>query len=36
MILVTGGAGFGFGSPRGGLNLLCKLACTETGMGVAQ
>ena len=31
MILVTGGAGFSSGHPRGGLNLLRRLAFTETG-----
>jgi hypothetical protein len=32
MILVTGGAGFSCGRPQGGLNLLRRLAFTETGL----
>lgn len=31
MILVTGGAGFSSGRPQRGLNLLRRLAFSETG-----
>jgi hypothetical protein len=34
MILVTGGVGFSFGRPQGGLNPLRGLACSETCSGV--